>query len=88
MTPNEVMRASCEKNEAACKKITRALDDDGAAKVNADAAGKGTFPGVLPGTYYLMISAVYNNRLLLWNQEIELKAGVNSTVFTKTMQQR
>ncbi len=88
MTPNEVMRAACERSEAACKKITLALDEDGIAKVVADATGRGTFPGVPPGNYYLMISAVYNNRLLLWNQRVELKSGQSSTVFTSTMQQR
>jgi hypothetical protein len=31
-----------------------------------------------------MISAVYKNRLLLWNQKVRLNAGSNSTVFTGT----
>ena len=88
MTPNEVMRAACERSEGACKKITLALDADRVAKVVADATGRGTFPGVPPGNYYLMISAVYNNRLLLWNQRVELKPGQSSTVFTSTMQER
>jgi hypothetical protein len=80
-TPLEVMRAACEKSEPACQKITLALDASRAAKIYADATGKGTFPGVLPGNYYLMISAVYKNRLLLWNQKVQLKAGSNSTVW-------
>ena len=28
----------------------------------------GTFPGVAPGTYYLMISTRYNNQALVWGQ--------------------
>lgn len=81
-TPLEVMRAACEKSEPACQKITLALDANKAAKIYADATGTGTFPGVRPGNYYLMISAIYKNRLLLWNQKVQLKAGSNSTVFT------
>jgi hypothetical protein len=83
-TPLEVMRAACEKSEPACQKITLALDANREAKIYPDATGKGTFPGVSPGTYYLMISAIYKNRLLLWTEKVRLKAGSNSTVFSGT----
>ncbi len=83
-TSLEVMRAACEKSEPACQKITLAMDANGAAKIYPDVTGKGTFPGVPPGNYYLMISAIYKNRLLLWNQKVLLKAGSNSTVFSDT----
>jgi hypothetical protein len=43
-----------------------------------DASGSGTFPGVPPGSYYLMISARYNNQSLVWGQAVQLKPGQNS----------
>jgi hypothetical protein len=51
---------------------------DAASAVRADANGAGTFPGVPPGSYYLMISARYNNQTLVWGQAVQLKAGSNS----------
>ena len=59
-----------------------ALDADAVAKVYADAKGNGTFAGVPPGNYYLMISAAYNNHLLILNQRLELKAGARSMVLS------
>jgi hypothetical protein len=46
--------------------------------VRADGNGAGTFPGVPPGTYYLMISAVYNRQPYVWGQAVEVRAGANS----------
>jgi hypothetical protein len=46
--------------------------------VRADANGSGTLPGVPPGTYYLMISARYNNQALIWGGPEQLKPGTNS----------
>jgi hypothetical protein len=46
--------------------------------VRADANGNSTFPGVAPGTYYLMISTRYNNQPLVWGQAVQLKPGANS----------
>jgi hypothetical protein len=46
--------------------------------VRADANGRGTFPGVPPGTYFLMISAIYNRQPLVWGQAVQLSAGANS----------
>ena len=63
---------------ADCPKILAAINADAASAVRADANGNGTFPGVPPGTYYLMISARYNNQGLTWGQAVQLKAGANS----------
>jgi hypothetical protein len=40
--------------------------------MRADADGNGMFPAVPPGTYYLMISARYNNQALAWDHPVEL----------------
>jgi hypothetical protein len=50
--------------------------------VRADADGNGTFPAVPPGTYYLMISARYNNQALAWDHPVELKPGSNSVTLS------
>ena len=61
-----------------CQKISAAVNTSAASAVRADGSGRGTFPGVPPGTYYLMISARYNNQSLVWGQAVQLKAGANS----------
>lgn len=61
-----------------CQKVGAAINASAASAVRADANGTGTFPGVPPGTYYLMISAIYNNKPLVWAQAVQLKPGANS----------
>jgi hypothetical protein len=61
-----------------CQKISTAVNTSAASAVRADGSGKGTFPGVPPGTYYLMISARYNNQSLVWGQAVQLKPGANT----------
>jgi hypothetical protein len=55
-----------------------AMKASAASAVRADANGSGTFPGVAPGTYYLMISSWYNNQNIVWVSRFQLKAGPNS----------
>jgi hypothetical protein len=61
-----------------CQTILNAINTNAASAARADANGGGTMPGVPPGTYYLMISARYNNQALMWGQAVQLKAGANS----------
>ena len=69
---------ACGNKTPDCPKISEAVKVSAASAVRADANGSGTFPGVPPGTYYLMISAIYNKQPLIWGQAVELKAGSNS----------
>jgi hypothetical protein len=79
---------ACGNRTPDCQKINDAIKAnaasavragaDAASAVRAGADGAGTFPGVPPGTYYLMISARYNNQPLIWGQPVQLKAGANS----------
>ena len=55
-----------------------AINAAAASAVRADANGSGIFPGVPPGTYYLMISTRYNNQALVWGQAVQLRPGANS----------
>lgn len=61
-----------------CQKVSDAIKANAASAVRADANGSGTFPGVPPGTYYLMISAVVNKQSMIWGQAVQLKVGANT----------
>jgi hypothetical protein len=70
--------AACAGKTPDCQKVSEAIKVSAASAVRADATGSGTFPGVPPGTYYLMISARFNNQSLVWGQAVQLKPGPNS----------
>ena len=78
MSPYKFAIAACGGRTPDCQKINDAIKASAASAARADAHGGGTFPGVPPGTYYLMISARYNNQPLVWGQAVQLKAGQNS----------
>ncbi len=78
MSPYKYVGTTCSSRTPDCQKVLDAIKIDSASAVRADANGAGTFPGVPPGTYYLMTSARYNNQSLIWGQALELKAGANS----------
>jgi hypothetical protein len=61
-----------------------AIKVNAASAVRADASGSGTFPGVPPGRYYLMISVRHKNQGLVWGQPVQLKPGQNSMTFDET----
>jgi hypothetical protein len=69
---------ACANHTPDCQKISAAITANAAAAVRADANGSATFPGIAPGTYYLMISSRYNNQSLVWGQPVQLKAGPNA----------
>jgi hypothetical protein len=77
-SPYKFAGQACGTHTPDCPKISAAISADAASAVRANAAGAGVMPGVPPGTYYLMISAVYNNKPLIWGQAVELKPGANS----------
>ena len=78
VSPYSFVASTCTTRTPECQKIMTAVNSKAASAVRADANGAGTFPGVPPGTYYLMITARYNNQALGWSQAVQLKAGSNS----------
>jgi hypothetical protein len=64
--------------DLSCQKISNAIKVNATSAVRADANGSGTFPGVTPCTYYLMISACVGNQVLVWDKPVQLKSGPNS----------
>ncbi len=84
-SPYKYAGAACFPNKTPdCQKISDAIKASAASAVRADANGSGTFPGVPPGTYYLMISTRFNNQPIIWGQSIQLKPGAT----TLTLDQR
>ena len=78
MSPFRYAGTACSSNSPDCQKISQAIHASAASAVRADANGSGTFPGVPAGTYYLMISAVYNKQPFVWSQPVQLHAGQNA----------
>jgi hypothetical protein len=78
VSPYLYVGTACGNRTPDCQKILAAINAAAASAVRADANGKGTFTGVAPGVYYLMISTRYNNQPLAWGQAVQLKPGANS----------
>jgi hypothetical protein len=78
VSPYKYAGTACGNRTPDCQKINEAVKANAASAARGDANGGGTFPGVPPGTYYLMISAVSNRQSLVWGQAVQLKAGSNS----------
>ena len=83
-SPYKYAGAACGNRTPDCQKINDAIKVSAASAVRADSNGNGTFPGVPPGTYYLMISARYSNQALIWGQAVQLKPGTNSLKLDQT----
>jgi hypothetical protein len=77
-TPFKFLGLACGNHTPDCQTIMNAIKAGAASSVRADVNGRGTFPGVSPGTYYLMISARYNNQPLVWLQGVQVNPGTNS----------
>jgi hypothetical protein len=84
MSPYKFAGTACGTRTPDCQKINDAIKASAASAVRADASGAGTFPGVPPGTYYLMISARYNNQSLVWGRAVQLKSGLNSITLDRS----
>jgi hypothetical protein len=69
---------ACGTRTPDCQKISAAIQAQAASAIRADANGSATLPGVLPGTYYLMVSTRYNNQPYAWGQPVALRPGTNT----------
>jgi hypothetical protein len=84
VSPYKYAGTACGNRTPDCAKINEAIKASAASAVRADANGRGTFPGVPAGTYFLMISARYNNQSLIWGQAVQVKAGSNSVTLDQS----
>jgi hypothetical protein len=76
--PFKFFGLACGNRTPDCQTIMSAIKAGAASSVRSDINGRGIFPGVPPGTYYLMISTRFNNQTLLWLQAVQVNAGANS----------
>ena len=75
--------AGCNSPDPNCIKGIQALVGHLVARAQSDDDGKVSFPGVAPGTYYLMaVAADYGPRPFIWNVRVELKGGQNTVALT------
>ena len=77
-TPFKFLGLACGNRTPDCQTILNAVKAGAVSSVRADVNGGATFPGVSPGTYYLMISTRFNNQSLVWLQPVRVNAGSNS----------
>jgi hypothetical protein len=84
MSPYKYAGSACGTNSPDCPKVKAAINASVISAVRADANGAGTFPGVPPGTYYLMISAVYNRQAYVWGQAVQVHSGANTLALDLT----
>jgi hypothetical protein len=78
VSPFKFAGNACGTHSPDCVKISQAIQASAASAVRADATGKGTLPAVPPGMYYLMVSAIYNQKQLIWGQPVQVHAGQNT----------
>ncbi len=78
LTPFKYFGVSCANRTQDCQAMLNALKPNIAAAVKADANGNATVPNLAVGTYYLMISALYNNQGLIWTQGVQINQGQNT----------
>jgi hypothetical protein len=72
------MIVACMQKTPDCQTASNAINAASVAGTRTDAAGKATFAGVAPGTYYLMGSMFTGKEFLLWDIKVELRAGANT----------
>ena len=78
MTGQKYIASICTSRTPDCQKAIAAIQANAASASRADGNGKGALPGVPPGTYYLMVSTIYNKQVLSWSFKINLQVGANN----------
>jgi hypothetical protein len=78
VSPYIYVGQACGNHTPDCAKISAAIQAQAATAARADANGSGTLPGVLPGTYYVMVSTRFNNQPYAWEQSVTLHSGANT----------
>lgn len=78
MTGQKYVASICSTRTPDCQKAIAAIQTNAVSATRADANGKGALPGVPPGSYYLMISTIYNKQMLTWGYKVDLRSGANT----------
>ncbi len=83
IAPYRAMLMACAQRSPDCQTAATAINTASVTGVRTDAGGKATFPGVAPGTYYLMGSLFSGAQILLWDIKVELRGGANTVVLNE-----
>jgi len=83
IAPYRAMVVACAQRTPDCQTAATAINGQTVAGIRTDATGKATFPGVVPGTYYLMGSMFSSGQILLWDIKVDLRAGANTIVLNQ-----
>ena len=78
IAPYRAMLVACAQRTPDCQTAATAINGQTVAGTRTDITGKATFPGVAPGTYYLMGSMFGGGQILLWDLKVDLRAGANT----------
>ena len=70
------------KPPADCKALNQSINGFSAGGVKLDANGKGNFPAVPPGVYYVMGMVAFENQPVYWDLRAELKPGANTLILS------
>jgi hypothetical protein len=79
-SPVATMGNDCAKSTPDCQKILNAIKAASVSALVAGGTGMGQLTGVPPGTYYLVVSAPYNGKMLYWDLKVTLQAGRTSVM--------
>lgn len=69
---------ACESRLPACQQGLQALVADSAGVTKTDASGRAQTQPLRAGRYYIFSPVQFDNRQMMWNVPIDLKAGTNS----------
>lgn len=72
---------ACNTATPNCQKVAAAIKAHSVGAVRVDPEGKANFPGVAPGTYFVVSRLeypAYSGRILIFNVRVDLKPGSNS----------
>jgi hypothetical protein len=83
-TAMQAWMLACDQGAAICQQAIANMGAYTAAAVHMDAAGKGTFAEVPPGSYYLVGSGVVNGKPTPWSFPVRLTPGQNSATIDRS----
>ena len=77
-SPMKTWHAACETQASACPLGQQALIADSAGIFTTDSSGRGQTQPIPAGHYYVFGAIRVDNRPMIWNVPVDLKAGPNS----------
>jgi hypothetical protein len=80
----KTMIMACANKQPTCQTAINALNANTATGIRIGPDGKGTFPGVPAGSYYVMGAAPISGHPFLWDCKVDLKPGTNAVTLSQS----